>query len=129
MGVAGQEAGDLGDPFVDLAAQCAAVRGTRCVDVFEGDGLGGVVGADRPAEKPVAVEHPDLGDVAWVVADGDRFPDVIGQGGGEVAQALEVDAVAVHSAGCGDHDQQEVEVFEAGGHPGQPAVADPGRTW
>jgi hypothetical protein len=52
------------------------------------------------------VEYPDLGDVARVVADGHWFPDVGGQGRGEVAQALEVDAVAVHHAGLGDHDQQ-----------------------
>jgi hypothetical protein len=49
-GGAGQEVGDPGDPLVDLAAQGPAVRCTRGLDVFEGDGLAGVLGTDRPAE-------------------------------------------------------------------------------
>jgi len=109
----------------DLLTQVAAVCGAGRLDVFEGDGRPGVLGADRPAQEPVAMEHPDLGDIARVVADGHLAPDVGGECGVEVAQALEADAVAVHGAGLGDHDQQQVEGCQALRTPRQPAVGLP----
>ncbi len=76
--------------------------------------------------KPVAVEQPDLGQVARVVADGDRLADEAGERRGDVAQALEADAVAPHATRLGMQDQQEVEVLEAVGKARQEALATPG---
>jgi len=72
------------------------------------------------------VEDPDLAEVAGVVADGDGLTDVGGEGRVEVAQTLEADAVAVHHPGLGDLDEQQVQLLEAVGGAGQPAVGDPG---
>lgn len=79
------------------------------------------------------MEDADLGDVARVVADGDRFADVLAEHGGvEVAQAEQVDAVGVDLARLGDGEQQQVQLLEAGrqvrqepaGVPSGPAAAD-----
>jgi len=63
-GVFGQERGDGSDSLVDLAPQGPPVRRAGRLDVFERDRLPGMLGADRPAQEPVAVEHPELGEVA-----------------------------------------------------------------
>lgn len=83
-------------------------------------------GVDRAADEPVAVEDPDLAEVPGVVADGHGLADVGRQGGGEVAESLEVDAVAVHDPRPRDLDEQQVEPLERVGGAGQPAVGDPG---
>jgi len=58
-------------------------------------------------------EDADLGDVSRVEADRDRAPDVVGQDGVEVAQALKADPVAVHDPRGGNRDQEHVERLEA----------------
>ena len=103
------------------------MRGAGGLDVLEGDGLTGVLQADGPAEESVMVEHPDFGKVAWIIANGHRFADLGGQGGIEIAQALEVDAVAVDEAGLSDPDQQQIQSFETVGHSRQPPLAEPRR--
>jgi hypothetical protein len=55
---------DRGAALVELATQGPTVRGAGRLDVFEREGLAGVLGADRPAQEPVAVENPDLAEVA-----------------------------------------------------------------
>lgn len=127
LGGVGQEIGDAGNPLVDLAAKGSTVRGAGGLDVLESDGLTGVLQADGPAEEAIAVEHPDLGEVARIIAKGHRFADISGQGGVEIAQPLEVDAVAVDDAGLGDHDQQQIQLFETVGHSRQPPIAEPCR--
>jgi hypothetical protein len=72
------------------------------------------------------VEQPDFGQVAGVVADGDHLADEAGERRGNVAQALEADAVAPHATRLGMQDQQEVEVLEAVGKAGQEALTTPG---
>jgi hypothetical protein len=72
------------------------------------------------------VEDPDLGQVARVVADGDRLADEAGERRGDVAQALEADAVAPHAPRLGVQDQQEVEVLEGVGKARQETPAAPG---
>ena len=88
-------------------------------------GLVVVLLVDGLADEFVVIEDADLGDVAGVVADHDRTSDVAGQSRRDVAQALEADAIAAHDAGLGDGQQQSVEVFQALGHSGQPAIGDP----
>lgn len=53
----------------ELLSQGAAVRGARRLDVLERDRFAGVLGTDRAAEEPVAVEDADLREVARVVLD------------------------------------------------------------
>ena len=124
--VAGEQPGGGGDQIVDLPAQLPAPGGAGGLDVLQGDGLPGVLGADRPAQERAAVEDPDLGQIAGVIADGHRLADVGGQHRVQVAQALEVDAVALDGAGLGDHHQQQVQVLQRGGHPRQPPAGQPG---
>ena len=57
-----------------------------------------MIRTDRAAEEAAPVEHPDLGNVARVVADGDALPDECGERRIHVAQALKVDPVPAHLA-------------------------------
>ena len=120
-----QEVRHARDALVDGRTQGAAVRAPCGLDVLEGKRHACVVLAHRTAKELVAVEHPDLGQVARVVADGDGLADIRGQHRINVAQALEVDAVAPHAARLGEHDQQQVEVLQALGAARQEAVAPP----
>ena len=70
------EAAAFGEPTMQLPAAGAAGR----LDLFEADRLVGDLRADGSADEPVTVEDATLGEVAGVVADGDRFADVGGQG-------------------------------------------------
>ena len=72
---------------------------------------GGQFGRYGPAQELSLVKHPDLGQVPRVVADGDLFADVRGQRQGQVSQAVALDAVAVHLAGRGHSQQQQVQHF------------------
>jgi len=112
-------------PSVELGAQGPAVRDPGGLDVFQRHGLAGVGGADGPADEDVAVVDADFGHVAGVVADGDPLPDVGGQGGVQVADALKVDPVAVHDPGGCNHDQEQVQLLGGVGGAGQPSVRDP----
>ena len=95
------------------------------LDVLQGDCLTAMLGTYSAAEKAVPVKHSYFGNIARVVADRDSLFYVRGQGWVHVAYSLEVDAVTVNSAGFRDRDQQEVQVFKAVRHAGQPAVARP----
>ncbi len=107
----------------DFSAHNTATAGDACGrDVGESEDFTGARVADGPAHEPVVQEHADLAEVAGVVADGDPLPDVGRQRGCEVAQALEVDPVAVHGVRGRDHHQEQVEfsrVFGGirGSHP------------
>ena len=96
------------------------------LDVLERDRLAGVFLAHRSAQEAVAVEHPHLGQVARVVAQGDGLADVAGERRAGVAQALEADAVAPDHARLGVHDQQQIQILQALGQTRQKAAAPPG---
>ena len=63
-GVRRQVLADRRAALVELEAQGTAVRAAGGLDVLEREGLAGVLGADRPAQEPVAVEDPDLAEIA-----------------------------------------------------------------
>jgi hypothetical protein len=75
------------------------------------------------------VEHADLGQVPWVVPNGDRFTHERGQRQGEVPQSVTADAVPLHLPRCRHGQQQQVERFGRVGHPGQPATRGPAGGW
>ena len=66
-----------------------------------------------------------LAGVAGVVADGHGLRDIGGQHRGDVAGALEADAVALDDAGGRGGEQQQVEVLAPGRGPGNPPGPDP----
>lgn len=99
------------------------------LDIFERDGFASVIGTDRPAEEPVAMKHPDFSNIARVVSDGDWLTHVGGESRVDVAEPLEVNAVAPHNAGLCDHDQQQIQIFQAVGHASQPTIAKPAWYW
>lgn len=68
--------------------------GASGLHVFQGNASTGMFGVDRATEENVAVEDPDLADIAWIVADGDRLADISGEHGIEEAQTLKMDTVA-----------------------------------
>ena len=94
-------------------------------DVLQRDHLAGVLLADRSAEKGVAVEQPDLGQVARVVADGHRLAHESRERGRHVAQPLEVDAITPDSARRGVQEQQEVKLFQGFGQTREKPLAAP----
>lgn len=55
--------------------------------------------------------------------------DERGERGCELPLALEVDAIALHSAMGRDGEQQPVELVETVGHAREPAVRDPRVSW
>ena len=69
--------------------------------------------------------HADLGQVPWVVPDGDRLADVRGEGDREVPQPVAVDAVALHLPRGGHGQQQQVQGLQRLRHPGQPVPRRP----
>ena len=95
------------------------------LDVFERDGFACVFGTDRPAEEPIAMKYPDFSNIARVVTNGDWLPHIGGESRVDVAKPLEMNAVAPHNAGFCDHDQQQIQIFQAIWHAGQPAIAQP----
>ena len=103
---------DEASALIKRATQLAATCGAGGLQVAEADGLVSEFGADGAAEKHVAVKDADLGHVARVIADGDRLADVGGEREVQVAQASKPDAVAMHDAGLGDGEQQQVELLE-----------------
>lgn len=58
-----------------------------------------MMGADSAAQKPVAVEHAQFGNVARVIADVDRFADIGCKCGIGVEQALKPNAVTADLPG------------------------------
>ena len=116
---------DQAAPGGQFLVQFAAPPVPGGLQVFEADAGRGQLGRHRHAQELAAVEHPDLGQVPRVVADGDLFPDVGGQRQRQVAQAVAVDPVAVHLAGGGHGQQQQVQLLQGFGHPGQPPGAEP----
>ena len=70
-----QEVGHLCHSFVDRGAQRPAMCTPRRLDVLERHHLASVFLAHRAAEEAVAVEEPDFGQVARIVADGDGLTD------------------------------------------------------
>ena len=71
------------------------------------------------------VKDADLGQVSWVVPDGDLFTHERGQRQGEVPQSVTADPVSLHLAWCRNRQQQQVERFQRVGHPGQPPTRGP----
>ena len=74
--VARQEVRHPRHALVDRGAQGSTVRAPRRLDVLQRHDLAGVLLAHRPAEEAVAVEDPNLGQVARVVADSDSLADI-----------------------------------------------------
>src|SRR6218665_1562154 len=99
--------------------------GVGCLDVGEAETKVGVGFVDGGADEGVPVVDADFGDVAGIVPDGDGVSDERRQSWGEVALALEVDAVALHDSGLRNSKEEPVKVFDALWHPGQPSVGDP----
>jgi len=77
------------------------------------------------AEKFIAVEHPDFGQVAGVIADCHGIADITRHGRMLIAQSLEMDAVSPHRSRFCMHNKQEIEFFEAFGQARQEALAAP----
>ena len=73
----------------------------------------------------VAVEDPDFGQVAWIIADRHGIADITRHGRMLIAQSLELDAVALHGSRLRVHDEQEIELFQALGQPRQKPLATP----
>src|SRR5699024_3827331 len=119
--------GGCGDAVVDVAAELSSAGSARGLYVMEAVPLVGVGFIDRRAHEGVVVVDTDLGEVARVIADGDRAPDEGGERGREVALSLEMDAVPLDRAVLGDSQEEAVELLEALGHPRHPPLADPGR--
>ncbi len=117
--------GSGGDAVVDGLPELLAAGSSGGFDVAEAHPEIGV-GVDGDTDKGVAVIDANLGDVAWVVADGDGVPDEWGECWCEVPLTLEVDAIPLHHAALGDRQQQPIEFFETVGHAREPAVGDPG---
>jgi hypothetical protein len=82
---------------------------------------------DRCTHEGVVVVDSDLGQIAGVVADGDRASDERGERGREVALTLEVDPVALDGAVLGNSQKQPVELLETLRESWQPPLGDPGR--
>jgi hypothetical protein len=88
-------------------------------------GVFGVFGVDGTAEETIAVEHPDLRNIAGVVANGDALANEGSQGRIEIAQAAEPDAVTPDHAGSGHHEEQLVKFFQSFRHAWQPPLCHP----
>src|SRR6218665_591893 len=96
------------DAIVDRSAQLLAAGAAGgfgvpagaagCFDVAEAETKVGVGFVDGGADEGVPVVDADFGDVAGIVPDGDGVSDERRQSWGEVALALEVDAVALHDS-------------------------------
>ncbi len=109
----------------ELASQVPTSTGSGGLQVTQADGVAGDLGRDSGAQVGVVMEDADLAEVAGVVAHGHGFTDVVGEREREVAQAVHVQAVAVHDPGAGDGEQQRVELVEAVGQPREPAAVAP----
>src|SRR6218665_4400 len=96
------------DGIVDRSAQLLAAGAAGGVAVAGAGRVGG-----------------DLGDVGGRVPGGDGVADERRQSWGEVARALEVDAVALHDSVLRNSKEEPVKLFDALWHPGQPSVGDP----
>jgi len=102
-------------------------RAFRAWTILQANRLPGQFPADRPADEAVLVEDADLRQVTWVVADDHLFADVGGEGQVEVAEPLEVDAILVHPTSPGHGEEQQIELLQGVGQPGQePARLSPG---
>src|ERR1039457_6310849 len=90
------------DSLIDFTTQRAAVLGSRGLDIFQADRLSGVLLTDRTAQEMVLMKHAHFTQVARIVANRHRLPDIGGERGIEIPNSLEVDAVAAHDARPGD---------------------------
>ena len=115
MSVVEGQGGKGRDAFVDVGAQLAAAGSSSGLDFLDTDACVLVLGVDGVADEAVAVENADLADVSGVVSEGDGLPDVAGEDWGDVAQALEADAIALNFARCLDGQEEFVELLEGGG--------------
>src|SRR6218665_1404333 len=86
------------DAIVERQAQLLAAGAAGCFDVAEAETKVGGGFVDGGADEGVPVVDADFGDVAGIVPDGDGVSDERRQSWGEVALALEVDAVALHDS-------------------------------
>ncbi len=82
-----------GDAVVEVSAQLSASGAACGLHVAEAHAEIRVGFVDGDADEGVVVVDADLGDVAWVVANGDAPADKRGKRRGEVSLALEVDPV------------------------------------
>ena len=101
--------------------------GSRGLDIFQADRLSGVLLTDRTAQEMVLMKHAHFTQVARIVANRHRLPDIGGERGIEIPNSLEVDAVAAHDARPGDLHQQQIEILQALGHAGEPPIGEPRR--
>ena len=70
-------------------------------------GLSGEFRADSAAKKLVAMEEPHLRHVARIVTQHHALADIRGEGGVDVAHALETHAIHMDFAGFGDRQKQQ----------------------
>lgn len=78
--VGGQGVGQAA-PLAQLLLELLAPGGAGLLELLEGDGVGGELGGDRPAQVLVGVVDAQLCGVARVVPDRDGLADVGGQHG------------------------------------------------
>src|SRR3546814_10969671 len=97
----GQIVRNAGLPLSDLAPQATTIGDAGGLHVLESDTQAGMVGADGPAQKDVALEYPNLAYVARIVADRHRLADMRGESRVEVPQPLLPDGVAEGDAASG----------------------------
>src|SRR5712692_9871296 len=71
------------------------------------------------------MKDADFGHIPWIIANDDRFAYVGRQGEIEIPQALEMNAIGAHLATFGHRQQQQIELFEAFGEPGEKTTAFP----
>src|SRR6185295_19711420 len=121
----GQKINHPCNTLIDGRAQRAPMRPPRRLNILEGDNLASMFLAHRAAEELVAVENPDFGQVAWIIADGDRIADIGSQSGMAVTEPLEMNTVTPHGARFSMHDKQQIECIEAVGHAWQKACTAP----
>jgi len=106
------------DAVVDGTAQLPASCPSGRFDVAQAEPEVGVGFVDGGADEGVVVVDPDLGDVAGVVADCDGVSDEGCKSRGEVALAMEMDAVALYDPVVRSGEKEPVELLEAVGHSG-----------
>jgi hypothetical protein len=70
----GQQEVDDGRPVGELGAQVALPLAAHPDDVPQAGRLPGQLEADGPADELVPVDDPDLGQIAGIIANDDRFP-------------------------------------------------------
>ena len=109
----------------------AVSRGDHCAvdpgqtNIAQCDGLSGELRADSAAEKLAAMEEPDLGHVARIVAQHHTLADIRREGGVDVAHALKTHTIRMDFAGFGDRQKQQIELLQGFCHAGNKSALLP----